>query len=137
MNAQEQKAFDAMREALDAQCSDWAHSDKCKAVLDAAKEVQSKEITSGRYDNVRCDMHGALDVPSDTTNTVGAVKVDSLGAYTTGHCKEKAKKGGCQLHNLHCGYPACDRNLELSGKVSRKLAEHCLAPGAAPKGSEE
>jgi len=25
-----------------------------------------------------------------------------------GLCAEKAKPGGCQLHNLHCGYPACD-----------------------------
>ena len=23
-------------------------------------------------------------------------------------CPEKQKPGGCQLHNLHCGYPACD-----------------------------
>lgn len=30
-------------------------------------------------------------------------------AHTTGHCKEKAKPGGCQLHNLQCNYPACDR----------------------------
>lgn len=30
-------------------------------------------------------------------------------AYTEGHCEWKAKKGGCPLHNLHCGYPACDR----------------------------
>jgi hypothetical protein len=30
-------------------------------------------------------------------------------AYTTGHCEEKAKPRGCQLHNLHCRYPACDR----------------------------
>lgn len=30
-------------------------------------------------------------------------------AFTTGHCKEKAKPGGCQLHNLQCGYPECDR----------------------------
>ncbi len=29
--------------------------------------------------------------------------------YTTGHCKEHSKPGGCQLHNLHCGYPECDR----------------------------
>lgn len=29
--------------------------------------------------------------------------------FTTGHCKEHAKPGGCQLHNLQCGYPACDR----------------------------
>ena len=28
---------------------------------------------------------------------------------TTGHCKEKAKPGGCQLHNIQCGFPACDR----------------------------
>jgi hypothetical protein len=30
-------------------------------------------------------------------------------AYTTGHCIEKAKPGGCPLHNLHCNFPACDR----------------------------
>jgi hypothetical protein len=30
-------------------------------------------------------------------------------AYTEGHCAEKQKPGGCQLHNLHCGYPKCDR----------------------------
>ena len=29
--------------------------------------------------------------------------------YTTGHCRENNKPGGCQLHNLHCGYPECDR----------------------------
>jgi hypothetical protein len=30
-------------------------------------------------------------------------------AYTTGHCIEKAKPGGCPLQNLHCKFPACDR----------------------------
>lgn len=25
------------------------------------------------------------------------------------YCKEKLKPGGCQLHNLHCRYPVCDR----------------------------
>lgn len=30
-------------------------------------------------------------------------------AFTTGHCQEKAKPGGCQLHNIHCGFPDCDR----------------------------
>jgi hypothetical protein len=24
------------------------------------------------------------------------------------HCPEKLKPGGCQLHNLHCGYPKCN-----------------------------
>ena len=25
-----------------------------------------------------------------------------------GNCPEQKKPGGCQLHNLHCGYPKCD-----------------------------
>ncbi len=28
---------------------------------------------------------------------------------THGHCSEKNKPGGCQLHNLQCGYPKCDQ----------------------------
>lgn len=31
---------------------------------------------------------------------------------TTGHCKHNNQPGGCQLHNLQCGYPACDRRAE-------------------------
>ncbi len=30
-------------------------------------------------------------------------------AYTTGHCEHHKQKGGCQLHNLQCGWPDCDR----------------------------
>ena len=30
-------------------------------------------------------------------------------AYTTGHCENHKQKGGCQLHNLQCGWPDCDR----------------------------
>lgn len=29
-------------------------------------------------------------------------------APRTGACKQKNQPGGCQLHNLHCGYPKCD-----------------------------
>ena len=39
-----------------------------------------------------------------------AAPESAVPVFTEGHCKEKAKKGGCQLYqNLHCGYPACDR----------------------------
>lgn len=34
---------------------------------------------------------------------------DAVRTFTTGHCKNNAQPGGCQLHNLQCGYPACDR----------------------------
>jgi hypothetical protein len=29
--------------------------------------------------------------------------------YTVGHCANNRVPGGCQLHNLQCGYPDCDR----------------------------
>jgi hypothetical protein len=48
---------------------------------------------------------GAMNIKPVYTAPPGQEPV----AYTTGHCKEKAQPGGCQLHNLHCGYPACDR----------------------------
>ena len=30
------------------------------------------------------------------------------------HCPEKLKPGGCQLHNLHCGWPKCNEPAEAS-----------------------
>lgn len=30
-------------------------------------------------------------------------------AHSTGHCEHHKQKGGCQLHNLQCGWPDCDR----------------------------
>ena len=32
---------------------------------------------------------------------------------TTGHCEHKRQLGGCQLHNLHCGYPKCDERASI------------------------
>jgi hypothetical protein len=32
--------------------------------------------------------------------------------FTTGHCSNKKSTYGCQLHNLQCGYPKCDRKYE-------------------------
>jgi len=47
-------------------------------------------------------------------------------AYTQGHCKEKAKPGGCQLHNLHCGYPACDRKATAAPPQRQPLTNETL-----------
>jgi hypothetical protein len=41
-------------------------------------------------------------------------------AYTTGHCIEKAKPRGCQLHNLHCRYPACDRKTAATPPAAQR-----------------
>lgn len=42
---------------------------------------------------------------------------DQSPILTMGQCKEKTQPGGCQLHNLQCGYPACDRK-STSTKVN-------------------
>lgn len=34
---------------------------------------------------------------------------DAIPAYTTGHCEYHKQPGGCQQHNLHCGWPTCDQ----------------------------
>jgi len=42
-------------------------------------------------------------------NSATPPKLPAAPEYTTGHCTEHNKIGGCQLHNLQCGYPNCDR----------------------------
>lgn len=40
----------------------------------------------------------------------------------TGACKHKQRPGGCQLHNLHCGYPKCDEFPDASAPTTRPEA---------------
>lgn len=40
---------------------------------------------------------------------VRQMQAGNAPAYTTGHCENHKKPGGCPLHNLQCGYPQCDR----------------------------
>ena len=42
-------------------------------------------------------------------NGEAMIKAEGYIKPVGGKCKEKAKPGGCQLHNLHCGYPKCDQ----------------------------
>ncbi|CAL62443.1 Hypothetical protein HEAR2312 [Herminiimonas arsenicoxydans] len=41
--------------------------------------------------------------------TAPAVAGEAIPTYTTGHCEYNKQPGGCQQHNLHCGWPACDQ----------------------------
>lgn len=34
---------------------------------------------------------------------------DVQPSFTTGHCQHNNRLGGCQLHNMQCGWPNCDR----------------------------
>ena len=48
-------------------------------------------------------------------------------AYTTGHCENHKQKGGCQLHNLQCGWPDCDRKpLTDEQQIAEALRAHGL-----------
>ena len=38
-----------------------------------------------------------------------SVRRMTMAEYTTGHCPNHNQPGGCQLHNLQCGWPNCDR----------------------------
>lgn len=40
--------------------------------------------------------------------------------YTTGHCEQHKQNGGCQLHNLQCGWPDCDRKPITTPPAQRK-----------------
>lgn len=41
--------------------------------------------------------------------------------FTSGHCRQKSGPGGCQLHNLQCGYPGCDIK-EVSYEITNSTA---------------
>ena len=45
---------------------------------------------------------------NESITTANAGK-DAKPTYTTGHCEHNKQPGGCQQHNLHCGWPKCDQ----------------------------
>jgi len=47
--------------------------------------------------------------------------------HTTGHCENHKQKGGCQLHNLQCGWPDCDRKPITNQPQSKPLTDNELA----------
>lgn len=63
--------------------------------LEAIGAFQRSEECEQLFLDATESLHGALAAPEPK--------------YTTGHCEEHAKPGGCQRHNLHCGFSECDR----------------------------
>lgn len=79
-------------------------ADEAIIVIKQALAAQTGE-KNGQHDKIRSDLHGNMVVDRDASHDASSENFSSL----TGHCKEKAKPGGCRLHNLQCGYPVCDR----------------------------
>lgn len=76
-------------------CESWAEARKEKRGGDALRNF-AQDIYK---------MYSPLK--SATPSTVK--EEPTAPAYTTGHCEAKKQKGGCPHHNVHCGYPDCDR----------------------------
>jgi len=91
-----------------------------EAVKEALAQQDSKDKEQAKTDSFVRQLDEALAQPWEKFCDSNCVWTDHhpdcklaerlpLPAFTTGHCKEKAKEGGCQLHNIQCGFPACDR----------------------------
>jgi hypothetical protein len=76
-----------------------------RAVLEQALEaLEATHYDVGSAERQRLEAMDAI-----TALRAALAQQEQEPQYTTGHCKERAKPNGCQLHNLHCGYPECDR----------------------------
>jgi hypothetical protein len=85
-----------------------------KTTIDMAREAELVYWSNGRWWMDAGEPGDELKdfealVRADERAQAAAQPVQEPVAYTTGRCIEKAKPGGCQLHNLHCNFPACDR----------------------------
>lgn len=54
------------------------------------------------------DNKGLLERAKNAISILFSLVAAKSPAYTEGHCKERAKPGGCQLPNVQCGFPKCD-----------------------------
>jgi hypothetical protein len=70
-------------------------------------EVLRKVISAD--DCMKDGMQGAGRILNNAIdNARAALAAHDARQKTTGHCLYKKQPGGCHLHNLQCGYPACD-----------------------------
>ena len=69
-----------------------------KELMQQALDALNLELPSGAYLELKNALRDRLEQPEQEPV-----------AYTTGHCENHKQKGGCQLHNLQCGWPDCDR----------------------------
>ncbi len=68
--------------------------------------------------NVECLEEGSINIVEFAPLPQDSLKGDSdAPKYTTGHCENHKKPGGCPMHNLQCGYPQCDRRQATSAEV--------------------
>lgn len=84
-----------------------------RSVIDASPKGAADEPLHAHYCNAQpasAECICGLDSPKGGSEAP---------TYTTGHCENHKKPGGCPLHNLQCGYPQCDRRQAGDAEVQR------------------
>ncbi len=94
-------------------------------LIDASPKGGSEARDAARWravdaagSGVTLRLHSAR--PGERAKVIDAVmqaQTDEAPTYTTGHCENHKKPGGCPLHNLQCGYPRCDRRQAVDAEV--------------------
>lgn len=112
--AEQEKRIDALGKALRSYdegmeaiggCGDG----NCQVVRPIGQHTNGGcRCSTDRYKAQRAMARGQMLAKAVREAALGALR-QPKPAFTTGHCVERAKPKGCQLHNLHCGYPECDR----------------------------
>jgi hypothetical protein len=115
-------SIDAMKQALEA--LEYIENNYMSLPAPAIKAIAALRLAIEQAERVK-RAEEAFAAASDEMKGEQAERQAPV-AYTQGHCKEKAKPGGCQLHNLHCGYPACDRKPVTAPPQRQPLTEEEL-----------
>lgn len=91
-----------------------------QAVAERAGDADRMQVIAA-FDAIRSLKANRFALPESIqrmrpTASGAAVLSQPVAEFTTGHCEFKKQKGGCPHHNVHCGYPACDRRPVTTGE---------------------
>ena len=89
---------------------DWVNQFGVESLIKQYAEYQDFMSNRGKgYRLMIAQLEDRLDLAQRLGRVMESQRNELRAQYTTGHCEHNRAPGGCQLHNLHCGYPECDR----------------------------
>lgn len=97
----EQRLYDALK-----RITAYSSPDKLRQTAQKTYGLEPDEAIEAAYENV---LEEAKDAIRGMRRPGGKANTKKVIPIKTGFCKDKAQPGGCQKHNLFCGYPKCDQ----------------------------